>query len=197
MQRYEFRLAGWRVLQVFSRNPLVRTSDRLEAGVIGATILVVLIAVPFVGALGTAVYDTHSRMYAEEARSRHLVAATVLSDSTTTLKRDTSGIVVRARWSANGSERAGEFALDRDVKAGDHLDVWVDGNGNQIDAPTPPYRAAVDAVGAAVVTAWSVVVALAALVALAHTRLERRREAAWDRAIRLLVEDGGRTNTQP
>ena len=197
MQRCEFRLTGWWGLQVFCRNPLVRNSDRIEAGIIGVAILVVLIAVPFVGALGTAVHDNHSRMYAEEARSKHLAAATALSDSATTSKRDTSGIVVRARWSADGSERASEFTTDHDVKAGDHLDVWVDGNGNQVDAPAPPSRAAVDAVSVALVTWESVALGAAALAVAARTRLNHWREVAWDREFRLLVDGGKRTNTQP
>jgi hypothetical protein len=197
LQRYEFRLAGWWALRAFSRNPLVRTTDRLEVAIIGVAILVVLIAVPFVGALGTAVHDTRSRIYAEEARSRHLVRVTALSDSTATLRPNMSGIVVRGRWDANGSELTGEFATDHKVKAGDHPAFWVDNDGNQVDAPTPSSRAAVDAVSVAVVTWWSLALGSAASGIAARTRLQRWREAAWDREIRLLADGGGRANTQP
>ena len=38
--------------------------------------------------------------------------------------------------------------------------------------------------------------ALASFVAVVYARLNRVRDAAWERGIRSLVEDGGRSNRQ-
>ena len=43
---------------------------------------------------------------------------------------------VNARWQVNGTEHTGSFTFDRAVKTGDPLRIWVDRNGNRVDAPT-------------------------------------------------------------
>ena len=45
--------------RVGSRNPLVRSSDRIEAMVLSLAVLLTLVAVPIAGAIDTFVYDAH------------------------------------------------------------------------------------------------------------------------------------------
>ena len=43
-------------------------------------------------------------------------------------------------------ERVGSLNVDHEIKAADPLDVWVDDQGIQVAAPTPTWRAGIDAV---------------------------------------------------
>ena len=73
MQTFTIGLGrGWWV-RLLGRNPLVRTSDRIEVMVLGLAVLLTVVAVPIAGAIGTSVYDAHTRVYAEEAQTRHQV----------------------------------------------------------------------------------------------------------------------------
>jgi hypothetical protein len=74
----------------------------------------------------------------------------------------------------------------------------VDRNGNRVDAPAPTSQAGADAVGVAYVAWQTVVLAVAGLVCWSRSRLDRRRDSAWERDIRCLIDnDGGRTNRKP
>jgi hypothetical protein len=88
------------------------------------------------------------------------------------------------------------LSWDYAVKAGDPLQIWVDGDGNIVDQPTPITRADADAWTAAVL-GWSIVaLAAAQLVATVRAHVNRMRDAQWELEIRSLVEnDGGRTNS--
>ena len=66
--------------QVFRRNPLVRRSDRIEVLVLGFAVLLTVVAIPVAGAIGTSVHDARTRIYAEEALTRHEVIATAIED---------------------------------------------------------------------------------------------------------------------
>ena len=74
------RLPKWSIV-LFGRNPLVRTSDWVEALVLVLTVFVSLLAVPIACAVGTAVHDSHQQLYAEQAQTRHNVTATVTDDN--------------------------------------------------------------------------------------------------------------------
>ena len=181
---------GWWVLRACGRNPLVRDSDRLELLIVSLGILVVLIAAACAGALGTAVHDARSSVYTAQAQTRQTVIARAIDDSTTLVGVDhDTATRVNARWDVNGTERTGSLALKRAVKTGDPLRIWVDRDGNRVDAPTPPSQAGVDAVGVAY-TAWQTVALVAAgLICWGRSRLARRRDSAWEREIRCLVDD--------
>jgi hypothetical protein len=43
----------------------------------------------------------------------------------------------QARWHVNGVEHLGPVDPAHEAKVGDQLDIWVDGNGNLVAAPTP------------------------------------------------------------
>jgi hypothetical protein len=181
---------GWWLLRAFGRNPLVRGIDRLELLIIALGVLGVVVAAACAGALGTAVHDARSRVYIAQAQTRHTTVARAIDDSMIVVGVDDhTATKVNARWQANGAERAASFTVDRTVKAGDLLRIWVDRTGKSVDAPTPSSQAGLDAIGVAY-SAWqTVTLAAAGLVWWGRSRLGRRRDSAWERDIRCLVDD--------
>ena len=194
MQTVDY-IHGWWVLRAAGRNPLVRASDRLELLIVALGIVVVVVAAACAGALGTAVHDARSRVYIAQAQTRHTVVAEAIDDSTIVLGvHDNMTTTVNARWQVGGAEHTDSVSPDHAVKTGDPLMIWVDRNGNRVDAPTPTSQAGMDAVLVAY-SAWQTVVfAAAALIWWGRSRLDRRRDSAWERDIRSLIhENGGRT----
>ena len=190
---------GWWVLRACRRDPLVRGSDRLELLIIALAILVAVVAAARAGALGTAIHDARSRVYIAQAQTRHTVTARAIDDSTIVLGvDDNTATRVNARWQVNGTEHTGSLNWGHAVKTGDPLTIWVDSNGDLVDAPTPMSQAGADAVGVAYVAWQSVVLTAAVLICWGRSRLDRRRDSAWERDIRCLIDDdGGRTNRKP
>lgn len=195
---FTFALGRAWLIRLFGRNPLIRASDRVEALILLAATVLVLVAAPVAGAVGTSVYDTRNRAYAEQALTRHTVTATVVSDSVAIIRPYTVTISVQARWMANGTTHDGSFVWDRPVRSGDDVTIWVDNNGKYAGPPASRHRAAADAIGVGLVVWLSVAAAAATLVAVVRFRLDQRRHADWARELRCLADDdGGRTNSQP
>jgi hypothetical protein len=198
MQSVEY-VHGWWVLRACGRNPLVRGVDRLELVIIALGFLVVLAAAACAGALGTAVHDARARVYVAQAQTRHAVTARATDDSTIVVGVDDDVVTtVNARWQVDGTEHAGSLKWDHAVRTGDPLKIWVDRDGNLVDAPTPTSRAGVDAVGVAYAAWQTVAFAVAGLIRWGRSSLDRRRDSDWEHDIRCLVDDdGGRTNRKP
>lgn len=185
------------IIRAFGRNPLARVSDRLEAVVLVLVFATALVVTPVAGAIGTAVYEVRARLYAEEAQTRHTVAATAMEDSTILVEQDVEAFSAQARWHANGVEHFGSVGLAHETKAGDQLDVWVDASGDQVVAPTPTWRAGIDAMFAGAGVWLIAMTGIAGLSVFVRSRLTRRRYSAWEREWRALVsDDGGRTGSQ-
>jgi hypothetical protein len=186
----------WWVLRACGRrNPLVRTSDRIELLIIALGVLTALVAAACAGALGTAVHDARSRVYLAEAQTRHTVIATAIADSTIVFGVDDTAVTgVNARWQVEGTGHTGGFTIDAPVKTGDPLMIWVDRDGNPVDAPRPTSRAGVEAVGVAYAAWQTVVLTVTGLVCWGRSRLDRRRVSGWDRDLRSLVYGGGSGN---
>jgi hypothetical protein len=187
---------AWWLLRAYRRrNPLVRGSDRVELFFVALGVLVVLVATACAGALGTAVHDARSRVYLAEAQARHTVVGTAVEDSTTVLRIDRNAVTsVNARWRVGGIEQADHLTIHGPVKTGDPLVIWLDRDGNRVDAPTPTSQAGVDAVVAALMVWQTVVLTVTGLIGLARLGLNRRRTRGWDRDLRSLVYDGGSGN---
>jgi hypothetical protein len=167
---------------------LLRRADRVEALVTLVALIVSLVVIPVAGAVAMLVYDVRDSRYAQEAHERHTVVATVL-------ETDGAGsTVVQARWPVAAGERTGPLQLTTEAKVGERTAIWVDKDGNPVAPPTPIWHALGDAYGTALAILLFVGVALTSLVAGIRSRLQRARDAQWDREIRCLQEDGGRTN---
>ena len=168
----------------------MRGIDRLELLIVALGIWVVVVAAAGAGALGTAVHDARSRVYIEQAQTRHTVIARAIDVSTIVPRANGStATMVNARWQVKGTQRVGTISVDGGVKIGDPLTIWVDRDGTRVDPPTPTSRAGAEAVGVAYAAWQMVALAAAGLICWGRSRLERRRDSAWEREIRCLVDD--------
>jgi hypothetical protein len=198
MDTFTLSLGRWPwVIRAMGRNPLVRFSDRVEAVLLVLVFGAAVLLIPIAGAVGTAVYEARAQVYAEEAQTRHAVPATAIEDSIFIVQRYAQSFRVQARWHAGGVEHFGAVELSREAKAGDRLDVWVDGRGNQVSPPAPTSRSGIDAMFAGA-GAWLIAMTgIAGSSAFVCAQLTRRRYRGWDREWAALVSDGGgRTGSQ-
>ena len=183
----------WRIAQLRGRNPLVRTTDRVEVGVLALAIAVSLVVIPFAGAMGTAIHDEHAQRYAAQQHDRHLAPAPSNPQSAAATHGPVA--VMQARWRPGDVENAGNYTFDDTAKGVSGVDIWVDNTGRQVSPPAPSWQAGVDAVLAAVGLWLSVSTVAALLFALVRRSLRHARYNAWNREMALLVhDDGGRTN---
>lgn len=182
----------WRFVQLLGRNPLVRTSDRLEALVLLLAIVVSLLTIPIAAAIGTGVYDGRRHVYAEQEQSRRMVTATVIADDSAGRHPLSTQKTVRARWVDDGIERAGTIKVGHPVNVAETVDIWLDEDGSQVG---PPIRSAADeGVAAAFATWWSVTIAAAGVVAGVRALLNRARNIRWQRDFdNLVASSDGRT----
>jgi hypothetical protein len=196
MERNAIRPKTLPVLRLFSRDPLVRASSRMEAALVTLVVSVVVLAAACAGVLGTLIYRAETQNYREQVQTRHAVVATAVDNSKTPISPDTTAVTVDARWEANGITHTGAIGWDDAVKAGDRLQIWVDADGNPVARPTPPDLAGPEAVIAAIAAWFVMVLAAVPVLALVRANARDKREAQWDSDIRRLIEDSdGRTNT--
>jgi hypothetical protein len=178
----------WWIARPLGRNPLLRAADRLEALLILVVIAGWLLVVPITGAIGTAIYDARHRLYAEEALTGHRVVATVVEDTAATADRCRA---LEAVWTAAGEEGIGALSFGAAAKSGDRLSIWVDADGNCVPPPTPTTEALADALCGALSILLSAMVVTALVLILMRSRLDRMRDAQWERELRALQEYGG------
>jgi len=190
METYMLDPRCWRIGRLFGRNPLLRRTDRIEALVTLVALVVSLVAIPVAGVAGAVVYGARHSQYAKEAHQRHTMTAIVTNAGTD----GSAATVVQARWPVAAGERTGALELTTAAKVGDRIKTWVDKNGNPVAPPTASWRAVGDAVATALAISLSVGLWLTFLVTRVRSRLDRARDAGWEREIRYLQEDGGRTN---
>ena len=198
MDTFTVRWPRWPTARLFGRNPLVRTSDRVEALVLVLAVVMSLLFAPIAAAVGTAVHDSSRQLYAEQAHTRHSVTATVTDDNAAQQVLQTNTITVAAQWSAAGAEHTGAVEAAWTAKSGDLVEIWVDDNGAQVGKPTPTTRAAVEAVTAALAI-W-LCVAAAAVTLWVGTRIvcARIRFTGWQHDLDNLVGHGdGHTTSRP
>jgi hypothetical protein len=191
MDTFTMRLPRWPILlRLLGRDPLVRTTDRIEALVFVLALVVSLLAAPIAAAVGTAVYDSRRHIYAEQAHTRHTVAATVTDVPTPQQILRTGTTTVSARWTAAGAEHTGTVKAQPPVNTGDTVEIWVDSNGAQVTAPTPTTRTAVEAAMGALVI-WICVAATAATVfTVTRAVCDRIRFSRWQHDLDSMVGNG-------
>lgn len=190
MQAFTLGPRRWRTVRAFGVNPLVRISDRIEAIVVVSAVATSLLAAPVAGAIGTAVHDARSRVYAEEAHTRQPISAIVTTNghSAAIARPYPTTAVVQARWRAKGVEHVATFRSERAAAAGDQIRIWVNEAGERVTPPTPASRAVFDAISVGLLL-WLVVVgAVGALVALTRWRLDHHRDSDWAREVGDLVD---------
>jgi hypothetical protein len=166
------------------RNPLRRSVDRVESGLIIGVLIGALLAIPVAAGLGTSVREQADRTAAERKAQLRQVDARTL-ENTAELVPSTPGQVnsqVRVVWyDAAGLPREGRAEVLIGTTAGTALTVWLDRNGTIARAP----RESADSValGAAagfalLMVAWPL---LWGAYRLARRSLDRRRAQEWER----------------
>jgi hypothetical protein len=191
MDAFTVRLPRWPVLlRLRGRDPLVRTTDRIEALVVVLAVVVSLLAIPIAAAVGTAVHDSRRHLYAEQTHTRQTVAATVTDVPASQQILRTGTTTVPARWTAGGAEHTGAVKAPSTTKTGDTVEIWVDDNGAQVPAPTPTTRAAVEAATSALVIWISVAAIAATLSTLTRAVCDRIRLTGWQHDLDTLVGNG-------
>jgi hypothetical protein len=199
MDAFTVRLPRWPILlRLRGRDPLVRTTDRIEALVLALAVVVSLLAAPIAAAVGTAVYDSRRLVYAEQTHTRDAVAATIIDVPASQQFLRTGTTTVPARWTSGGAEHTGAVTTQSTVKTGDTVEIWVDNNGAQVPAPTPTTRAAVEGVTGALVIWISVAATAAALFTVIRAVCDRIRFTGWQHDLDSVVGNGdGHTTNQP
>ena len=192
MQTFTLSVGSW-LRRLSVRNPLVRTSDRIEAAAILLIFVVALLAAPVSGSVGTVVYDNLTHRYAADRLTRHEVAATVTHDSSLAPQAYEKPFLTPIQWEFGGTVRADEVRTDR-MKAGEQLKVWIDTEGTRTTKPLTDQDAATEAVVSAFGLWFATVGVAAAAWTVLRLRLNRLRYADWDRELDDLADNGGRTN---
>ena len=190
MDTFTVRVPRWPILlRLTGRDPLVRTTDRIEALVFVLAVAVSLLAAPIAAAVGTAVYDSNRHIYAEQAHTRRTVTATVTDVPASQISR-TGTTTVSARWTAGGTEHTDTVKAPSTTRTGDTIEIWVDNNGTQVPAPTPTTRAAAEAAMGSLVI-WICVAAIAAtLFTATRSVCDRIRFTRWQHDLDNLVDNG-------
>ncbi|WP_329433873.1 hypothetical protein [Streptomyces anthocyanicus] len=144
------------------RNPLRRTSDRVERWSVRSLLAVMIFAVPAVSLrAGLAMYDSDMRTLHSQVAERHLVTAQLLSDATGV---PTEAVDVRqgARvgWTEkDGRQGTGIARVEPGLTRGATVRLWVDRHGRVTDPPL--------STGLVTATAWFVgLMAGAAVIAV-------------------------------
>ncbi|GAB3564189.1 membrane protein [Amycolatopsis endophytica] len=175
----------WRRLHI-GRNPLARTSDRVEAALLFVVVLGLLVAIPLALFTGSQTYGGQLAVSEQQQATRHQVTATLIDDAPTPVPAtegafSTSGSAgVRAEWTYNGGEpKTGVVSADPGATAGTKVPVWLNEAGDPTPAPISSTDAATTGVLAGIF-AW-LVAALVLVAAYWMTRfvLDRRRAARW------------------
>jgi hypothetical protein len=168
------------------RNPLRRTSDRIEACTTFLMIMTMLLVAPWAAwSVTRHTYRDGVRMTAWERQHRIQVPAVLLEDvsrpagTTTADDSRLQSVSAPARWvGPDGAPRTGTIVTGPDRRAGTTQLIWVDAQGAV--APAPGWR---NPAANAFLSGLLLVVALAGGLAgirrIVVWRLDRRRMRAW------------------
>ncbi|MFE7423170.1 hypothetical protein [Rhodococcus sp. NPDC057529] len=176
----------WWRLRPWSRNHLMRPSDRVEAILVLLAAVLVLLLIPVAAAFGTA---THTRLEQQTQTLRagaHQVPAVLLED--TYPAPDIPEYAIRpvgtqntalARWTTPHGERTGAVPTDTPAKAGQTITISVDADGH-LTGPIPDSRENTALAVTAACGLWALTAGAVLLcAALAHFLFHRNRLRRW------------------
>ncbi|WP_067903156.1 Rv1733c family protein [Nocardia vaccinii] len=192
------RLRWHRILGPWSRNPLLRSSDRLQAGVRILAAVLILAAVPVCCSIGTAQYtQTVARIKAGNA-AQTAVTATLSADPVETAVSSThdSEVTVEHDWQApvvwadQGKHGSAKVVVPSTARRGDRMQVWLGPDGGPSTGPLPTSAAAFRGVGSAITVLFAVVSAVVFSTLGFGQLLDRQRSARWEAEWRLVDRNG-------
>ena len=187
MRRYVgTRLARGARLLGFDRNPLRRRTDRIEAVIRLATLVMFLTAVP-AATLTVGREADHLALrqaHAQQAADHKVTAVLLQRAATTGIPNPYTSVqltLVLARWQPPGQpSRTGQVLAPAGAHAGSTVAIWIDASG-AVTGPPPDHRViAGDVCIAALVTCLVTSLLVLGSSTLARRALDRRRLRAWD-----------------
>jgi hypothetical protein len=189
---FTVRLPRWPFLvRLWGRDPLVRTTDRVDAVILALAVVVSVLAVPIAAAAGTAVHDARRDHYAAQAADRSVVVATVTEVPTFSDGPPIGATTVQARWAAGGREYTGALAAPATAQIGDPVEIWVDNtNGAWVPEPASTTRAAFEAVTAGLLIWVGAAGSAVTLFVITRAACNRIRFARWQLGLDDLGGDG-------
>lgn len=200
--RYPSMPVRWLRILPWSRSPLMRGSDRIEAVVRVLAVVLLLVAVPVAAATGTASYTAAADHIRSENSTKVAVQATLVADPVVTGSqtpsaaadsgRATTTAQAPVRWVRNGRAAQATVEVPESAVRGGAIGIWLGPDGRPTPAPTPSQTAGFVGFGAGftlLAAIWAVVAGV--LVAL-HWTLNRCHSAAWAREWLLVARPMGR-----
>jgi hypothetical protein len=181
----------WRTVH-HGRNALARRSDRVQAALLIAVVVVGLSAIPFAAAVASGKYAQQTRISVQQTSSRHLATATLLGDGAAVEasgRASAAGTSTAATWPLpDGTLRTGTVSAGQGTLAGQTVPIWIDSAGNPVAAPLSADAVDIVAVGVGLGLWLGLCLALASLYLLTRYGLDRARSAQWQRDWALLEE---------
>jgi hypothetical protein len=169
-----------------SRNPMRRTSDRVEAGMTYILVMTMLSICPWAAwSVAWAAYRHDVQLAAWERQHRFRVAAVLLQDASGSAGATDDGmppseaLQTAARWTGpDGVARTGTIYADAGMRRGGTVPIWVDDHGTL--AMQPGRRSATaDAVAAVFIVVLGLAAGLAGIRRIVVWWLDRRRLRSW------------------
>jgi hypothetical protein len=173
-------LRGWRL----DRNPLRRTTDRVETCLLAALFAAAAAAAPFAAAAAS--HAEHaSALRAEQAQiaSTHRVRAVLTQPAAGALNGYTVSALApaQATWtSVTGVRHSGQVLAPDGSPKGSTVTVWTDAVGDLTSPPMLPSQVSDQSELAAIVAVVAVAAAFLCGAGIARHVLNKRRMAAWD-----------------
>ncbi len=175
----------------FSRSPLVRRSDRLEAGARLTALIFALLLIAPAAAFGTSVYDQQRQAAARQSVEWHTVDATAVENSSVISRIGAVDFRSHVSWRADGSDHSAWFVGPQNLKSGDRTSVWVNTRGEYVGPPQTRDQVSAAAFGAAAMMWLGLTGSLYLAVQVLHWWLDRTRHAGWAAEWHELDRDGG------
>ncbi|MFD7643394.1 hypothetical protein ACFV4P_22380 [Kitasatospora sp. NPDC059795] len=160
------------------KNPLRRSSDRLQWWAARLLLVVAIGGVPAALAVGLAVHQDQARAVREEAATRHPQTARLLADVPVAVGVTTTRAAVA--WNTDGADHRASAVVTAGQPAGTPVRIWLDDDGQVVPQPAGAGEAAAVAVTAALLTATAVPLLSILAWRGVSILLDRRRYAGWD-----------------
>lgn len=169
------------------RNPLARSADRTEAGLLLVAVTLWLIALPIVAVVASIIWSGISETADSQEQTRTNVTAHLLADAPELYYAAeygapvTPAVPISAQWNGqDGRSHIGTVNATDGARSGDQLSIWIDSSGELIAPPISTGTAAVLMV-VATAAAWLACGALLiGLWSVIRWRLNKRRFLDWD-----------------
>ena len=166
------------------RNPLRRTTDRLETCLVAGLFVAAAAAAPVAAAAASHVaYASALRAEQAQLAARHQARAVLTEPANAPISSYTVTALVPARgtWtSASGARHSGQVLVPAGSPKGTAIMVWTDNTGQLTSPPLKPSQVSGQGKLAAVGAVAGVVAACLCATAVARYVLNKRRMAAWD-----------------